>query len=248
MHTRSVQRDPDRCIVGWQQLGGLLMSDCKSGTGEADPRPIRRFIFISCTAMALLAAITLIAIIVFAPNPRRLVPGEVIDRLGVFRFPTGNRTLSITRDDFGNIHVTVHYQTTRFYLIPHSYADSLIVFESERDWFLSVDQYERLWLYRGHWDREWGKLRRMPSGGTISYAPAVIMEGAVVTTSGQLFSGNRNVVTETGYWAGVPQDFFDRIPGRNGAQWGNVKPLPKTAPQFTKQQQQQIEARLRESS
>jgi ribonuclease HII len=134
--------------------------------------------------------------------------------------------------------VTVRHQATRFYFIPYSYSYSgrPTIFESERDWFVSVDQYDRLWIYHGHWDRAWGELRQMPSGGIIPFSPSVLLHGMSFTDAGHLADGS-NVVTATGHWAGVPQQFLNRIPDRESAQWGNVPPVPESAPQFTKPQQ-----------
>ncbi|HIF01352.1 MAG TPA: hypothetical protein EYQ63_31220 [Fuerstia sp.] len=217
------------------------MAQSKQQIDALLPKRIRTLPYFVC---AIAAGLALLA---FVSAPHRLRPGQVIDEVGDYRFPTGKRTLSIAEDDFGNIHVTVQHKATRLYFIPYSYSDRPTLFESERDWFVSVDQYDRLWIYHGHWDRAWGELRQMPSGGTIPYAPAVLMHGLSFTASGHLVSGS-NVVTATGKWAGVPQPFFDRIPDRESAQWGNVPVLPRTALQFTTEQQAEVSSRIRQAS
>lgn len=179
--------------------------------------------------------------------PPRLSPEQVINQLGTYRFPTGNSTLQIAKDESGNVSVTVHNQTTRFYFIPHTYADPPTTFESEREWFVSVDKYQRLWVFHGHRDRSWGKLRAMPSGGTIPHAPAVLLIGEYFTPNGRLVSGY-NLVSRTGDWAGVPAEFFARIPDRDSVKMGNAAAIPDSAPPLTKQQESQLTSRIRQAS
>ena len=198
-------------------------------------------------AVAILVSFAVLTVAVVVSRPERLRPGQVIDQVGEYRFPTGGSKLRITKDDSGNVHVTVRRQATRFGFLPYFYSDTSCVFESERDWFVSVDRYGRLWQYHGHWDPAWGKLRKMPSGGTIPYAPAVSLDGMWFTPSGGIASGG-NVVTATGDWAGVPEQFFNRIPDRHNAQWGNVPPIPESAPQCAKKQEAQMARRLRRAS
>ena len=194
-------------------------------------------------SVALFAILALLTATAFVSKPERLRPGHVVDKAGEYRLPSGS-TLKIAEDDAGNVHVTVRQKSTRFYCIPYFYSDRITVFGSERDWFASVDEYDRIWVYHGHWDRKWGELRKMPSGGTVPYAPAVLRDGLAFYAPNRLGRGSE-VVTATGNWAGVPQEFLNRIPDRNGAQWGNVPAIPKTAPKFTKQQEMQMASRLR---
>jgi hypothetical protein len=215
------------------------MNDVQQRTVVVNPRRAWRFLF------AIIGGVVLFTVVAFIWQlPQRLSAGQVVDQFGTYRFPTGRRTLQIAKDDFGNVTVSVSRQMRRFYVIPYTVTAPQSTFESERDWFVCVDKYQRLWVYHGHWDRAWGKLRQMPSGGTIPYAPAVIMHGSWFGGPGRLFDGG-NVVTESGDWAGVPQQFFDRIPSRDGAQWGNVPPVPTSAIQFDAQQEIQIENHLR---
>jgi hypothetical protein len=185
------------------------------------------------------SSIVILAIFFLLSKPQPLQPGQVVDTLGDYKCPNGRQTLRIKKDDSGNIHISVSRRATLFSIIPYSYWDRSATFESERDWFASVDQYDRLWIYQGHWDKRWGRLREMPSGGTIPYAPAVLMEGISFTSSGELVTGG-NVVTATGNWAGVPQQFFDRIPKRSSAQLSSDQEFPTTPPRFTREQHSQV--------
>lgn len=190
---------------------------------------------------ATVAIVVVLGVTVVVSGPQRLQPGEVIDELGEYRFPSGNRKLSITKDESGNVRVAVHRQKFPYYCGPYGYSPTgrPRLFESERDWFLSVDKYNRLWGYLGHWDPAWGTLRQMPSGGTIPYAPAVFLDGMFFTSSGDLVSG-LSVVTSTGTWAGVPEQFFNRIPDRESAQWGTVPPIPTERPQLSRQEKERL--------
>lgn len=194
--------------------------------------------------VAVVGVVALLTVLVLVWNlPPRLNSQQVVNQLGTYRFPTGNSTLQIAKDQSGNLTITVHRQTTRFYFIPYTYTDPPITFEAEREWFVSVDKYQRLWVFHGHWDQTWGELRQMPSGGTIPYDPAVSVHGWQFTPNGLLASGF-NLVSETGDWAGVPAEFFARIRDSGNATWGNAPAIPDSAPPLTKQQESQLASRL----
>ncbi|WP_298862307.1 hypothetical protein [uncultured Gimesia sp.] len=185
-----------------------------------------------------------IVVIILLSRPR-LKAGQVIDQFGTYRFPSGGHKLEINKTESGNVEVTVHWRTTRFYVIPLMVKDKFHTFESERDWFVSIDRYQRIWLFMGEWNKQWGKLRKMPSGGTVPYAQAVLMKGLMFTGSKQFGFGVQNV-SETGDWAGVPQPFFNRIPDKEEASvWGGISSIPGSPPPFTKQQQKTITNWLR---
>ena len=193
--------------------------------------------------VAVLGVVALLVIIaVIRSLPPRLSPEQLVNQFGTYRFPTGNSTLQIAKDGSGKINVTVHQQTNLFYFIPHTSTDLPHSFESDREWFVSVDEYQRLWVFHGHRQRSWGNLHAMPSGGAIPHEPAVIRIGEYITPNGQMVSGY-NLVSRTGDWAGVPREFFARIPDR-----GNAPAIPDTAPPLTKQQQSQLASRLRQAS
>lgn len=146
------------------------MRETKQRNDAPSTKRTRSFDYI-IRVLIIILLLFLIPLFFLVPEPSRLQAGEVIDKLGDYQFPTGRQRLTITKDSSGNIHVTVQHRTTRFFIFPHSYSDTVATFESERDWFVSIDQYNRLWMYYGHWDRGLGKLRKMPSGGTKRYAP-----------------------------------------------------------------------------
>ncbi len=198
--------------------------------------------------VAVVGVVALLTILALVWNlPPRLNSQQVVNQLGTYRFPTGNSTLQIAKDESGNLAITVHHQTTRFYFIPYTYTAPPIIFESEREWFVSVDKYQRLWVYHGHWDQTWGELRQMPSGGTIPCDPTVSLHGSYFTRNGVLVSGY-NLVTETGDWAGVPAEFFTRIRDNGNAKWRNAPAIPDSAPPLTKQQESQLAIRFRQAS
>lgn len=182
--------------------------------------------------------------------PPKLEAGQVIDQVGVYRFPAGGHQLEIKETADNIVHIMFHRRIMEVELFSTPIysrlaADRPITFEAERDWFVSVDRYQRLWIFRGRWDKEWGALRPIPSGGTVPYAPAILMQGSWFLPSGKLVIGG-NVVSETGEWAGVPSAFFDRLPDKNQelSVWGNIPPIPQSAPAFTKQQQTMLNQKL----
>jgi hypothetical protein len=179
--------------------------------------------------------------------PPRLRSQQVVSQPGTYRFPTGNNSIQVAKDQSGNLTITVHRQGMRFYFFPFTYSEPPITFESEREWFLTVDRYQRLWVYHGHWDRIWGELRQMPSGGTIPYAPAVLLHGSFCLKNGALVSGS-SVVTETGDWAGVPAEFLARIRKSGNVKWGKVPAIPDSPPPLTRLQESQLSSRPRRAS
>ena len=193
----------------------------------------------------IIAAAALLTVCFFVGKlPPRLNPEQVVSQLGTYRFPTGNNSLQIAKDQSGNVSITVHRQATRLYFIPYTYSDRPFTFESERDWFVSVDKYQRLWVYRGHWGKSWGKLRQMPSGGTIPYAPAVLLDGSFFLENGKLVSGSC-VVSETRYWAGVPGEFLARIHKSGTEKWRTACAIPDLPPPLTQVQEFQLAGRVK---
>lgn len=192
-----------------------------------------------------------IVVVVILRLPPKLEAGQVIDQFGVYRFPAGGHQFEIKKTADNNVQIILHRRITevKLFSIPvysRLAADRPISFEAERGWFVSVDRYQRLWIFHGLWDKEWGAPRPMPSGGTVPYAPAVLMQGSWFLPSGKLVLGG-NVVSETGEWAGVPSAFFDRLPDKNQelSIWGNIPPIPQSPPPFTKQQQMMLEQKLK---
>lgn len=188
----------------------------------------------------MVGALGLFAILFFVRNlPPRLNSQQVVSTPGTYRFPTGHQAIQVAKDHLGNITITVHRQGTRLFFLPFTYTEPPITFESEREWFLSVDRYQRLWVFHGHWDREWGESRQMPSGGTIPYGPAVLLHGPFFQKDGALVSGSC-VVTETGDWAGVPAEFLARIRNSGNVKWGKATAIPDSPPPLTRVQESRL--------
>jgi hypothetical protein len=68
----------------------------------------------------------------------------------------------------------------------------------------------------------------------------VLLDGFWFTPSGLLRGSN--VVSATGDWAGVPGEFFNRIPAKRDAVWGEIPAIPDTAPPLTQTQRQAAES------
>ena len=177
--------------------------------------------------------------------PRTLTAGEVIDESGVYCYPGGKKLVEITRTQAGNIEITTSRLSYLYYIIPRRTVDQFHTFEAEREWFVSVDQYQRLWLCVGRWHKEWGPNRKMPSRETVPWVQSVLMQGLMLLESGDVAMGV-NVPSLTGDWEGVPQAFFDLIPGKDKKVpvWGEVEPIPESPPKFTKKQEKKLTQKL----
>jgi len=218
------------------------MNDTSTEPAETNRRPR---LCIVCAIICIAALLAVLAI--FRHTLPRLRPGQVVDELGTYRFPTGNRELTIDLDDSGNVHITTHQFVTEYYVIPKGHNENVYSFESERGWFISVDEYERLWVFYGRWDKVWGTLRRVPSFGDSPYAPAVIMDGMWSDGPGIVSKGGM-VISENGNWDGVPKEFFDRLPDKESDAWPpQALPFPQAPPPLPKQQEEQFESLLSES-
>ena len=119
-------------------------------------------------------------------------------------------------------------------------------FEVERDWFLCIDEYDRLWLFTGRRDPAM-KARKTSSGGTKPRVQSVMMSGFFLHGSRVL--GGDMVVTGIGDWRGCPRQFFEQIPHKGDpsvAIWGENPPIPEDPPEFTPAERAAIAAFLRQ--
>ena len=184
--------------------------------------------------------------------PPQLEAGQVIDECGLYQFPSGGHQLEIRKTAENNLQITIHRRVVEFSLFSIPVYSRLAPdrpshFEAERDWFVAVDRYQRLWVYYGRWDREWGKLRKMPSGGTVPYASSVSMEGCWFLPSGELATGY-NSARMTGFWQGVPSAFLERIPKEfyDPQKWPDMPPVPESASAYTQQQETMLYQKLKQ--
>ena len=205
------------------------------------PSERKRRIIKSVSVGVIAASVWISAIVHFGPQSNRLQPGQIVEEFGTFRSPRGHFGVKISETTPGIISVTrlrakpwLYFFTTYEQERPHD-------FDAERDWFVSFDNYDRLWTFRGKWDVSRGRPRRLPSGGSVPYYQAVSMTGFWFTPS-RLVRGS-NVVSHTGQWTGVPAEFLERIPGKGDEVWGGsgIRPIPIDSPPFTRSQQREIE-------
>ncbi|MEP3478731.1 MAG: hypothetical protein ABJZ55_05745 [Fuerstiella sp.] len=230
---------------------------------QSQPRFSSRRILIA--GVGLVTAVLLVAILLASPDEEcdaidllpQLGPGQIVEDCGKFRFPRGNRTLHLSEDDHSNVHIAVHvrssvvccvpFTTIPYRTVPWESVEHEVVVESEREWFASVDRYDRLWVYYGRWDKQWGNLRKLPGGGTRPYAPAIIMHGLSFLRSGGL-TVHGQVVSDTGDWGGVPADFLKRVQEATELETDEKCVIPATPPTFTSQQDFEITQRLKHAS
>jgi len=173
-----------------------------------------------------------------------LRPNQVVDSFGSYSLPNGRDRIAISKTPEGNVRVTFFHPQRKYYFLKTFFPRTLMEFEAERDWFLSVDDYDRIWLFIGRWDPKWGELRTLPSGGTIPYRAAVLMDGSWFDGTGQILNGGM-VVSATGDWTGVPSEFFDRIPSKDKSEWGMVRFIPASPPPFSEQQKLELISELK---
>ena len=204
-----------------------------------------RYLFVVGFLMLMIAAI------IYYRLPPKLEAGQVIDECGFYRFPSGGHQLEIKKTTENNMQITVHRRVVEFSLfsIPvysRLAPDQPTYFGAERDWFVAVDRYQRLWIYRGPWDLEWGAPRLLPSRGYGQLFPAVTMDGSWFEPNGELVTGGY-VASMTGNWDGVPPAFFERMPKQfhDPREWPDVPPVPESAPAFTKQQETMLYKQLK---
>ena len=218
-------------------------------------------IFAAGSSLIALVAVVAMLLISSEDEPTdtlpQLVAGQIVEATGKTRLPSGKRWMEVSEDDSGNLHIEVYRESTAVRCIPFTgipyrtsawaYVEHSIVVESERDWFVSADQYDRIWVYYGRWAKEWGALRKMPGGGTHPYAPAVIMHGLSFLDSGGL-SGGVQSVGDTGDWGGVPATFLNRVRAVTESGDVNKMAIPAKAPTFTTKQAYDLNQLLKQAS
>ena len=177
-----------------------------------------------------LLVVVLLALLLFSTRDR-LRPGQLVDDLGTYRSPWGRQKVEISKSPEGYISVTLSRRWRQSPLLNPYSSSGRTEFEAERDWFLCFDEYDRLWLFVGEWDRDWGELRELPSGGTRPYAQAVQHTGFHFNRNG--VSRGSSVVSGMGKWEGVPKEFFERLPAKDDPGWGPASIVPETPPPLT---------------
>lgn len=226
----------------------MTTNTTKNPKAESQTRWKQRTRFLFAVGFLLM----MIAAIIFYRLPPKLEAGQVIDTCGLYRFPSGGHQLEIRKTAENNLKITIHRRVVEFSLFSIPVYSRLAPdrpshFEAERDWFVAVDRYQRLWVYYGRWDREWGEKRKMPSGGTVPYASSVSMEGSWFLPSGELATGY-NSARMTDFWQGVPSAFLERIPKEfyDPQKWPDMPPVPESAPAYTKQQETMLYQKLKQ--
>jgi hypothetical protein len=188
-----------------------------------------------CLASAMIAILATIAAIIWF-MPSHLHSGQIVNEFGEYRSPQGHFGLTVSKTPRHNVRLVLSRRATRFLFLSSFTDDRPIEFEAEREWFACFDEYERLWLFIGKWDSRWGESRELPSGGYVPHVQSVLLEGFWFGPRGLLHGGN--VVSSTGDWAGVPNEFFERIPAKHQAVWGKIPMIPDTPPPLTASQRQ----------
>jgi hypothetical protein len=210
------------------------MTTDSATAGSEGRHHIRRFRAAAIVVVAIGALLVAIAIVAGAP---RLRPDEIVREFGAYDSPGNRFRVVVAESDQKAVTFTLvspnpwKRLTTR---LSHGRLMPGVEFEVERDWFFCFDQYDRLWVFVGRWDRDWGPLRQLPGGGTRPYPQAVTMLG--IFFSGGSRPSGASVVSDTGEWKGVPPRFFAEIPEKEGSAvtvWGEIPPIPDEPPEFS---------------
>ena len=177
---------------------------------------------VGCLALAIALSLAL-------RTPRRAQPrmqvveGRVFDGLGTFACGDGRYALDIVSMPSGATSISV---------VVDDESSAYPVFETEaknEEWFVAMDQYERIWIFVG---------ASSDTGGRQE--PAVFMHGLAFDNDGQ----TRTVcsqVSRTGNWSGVPEEFLLRV---RKASPRLVSPIPSIAPTFKPEQKSRLLAQL----
>lgn len=262
MITTTVNRTTIGIFPSWVATGNsAFLTGRVNSSQQYERRQMnnRRFLILIMVSVALItgAGFCIIALSPSEKSPGKSIPGikvgEIVDKKGRFRFPEGNRILAISEDATGNICVVVLAPSKvimcvpiigiPYRTVPSHVTESRDIFESERNWFVSVDQYDRLWVYYGRWEKSWGPLRELPGGTTRPYAPAVLVYGLELTRpDAPVFSGWS--VNETSDWVGVPAPFLEKVRNATTTEPEDKLFLPTETPAFTPHQELLLFRRL----
>jgi hypothetical protein len=213
-----------------------------SATADSERRPrLRRF---RAAAIVFAAIATLLVAIVILTGARRLQPDEIVREIGAYNSPGNRLRVVVAESDQKTVTFTLvspksWKRVTN--LLHHGRPMPVVECEVERDWFFCFDQHDRLWVFVGRWDKSWGPLRQIPGGGTRPRTQSIVMSGFWVDRG--IFVSGANIVSTTGDWPGVPQRFFEEIPGRDDSTlWGDGLTLPQSPPEFSPVERQVISA------
>jgi hypothetical protein len=199
--------------------------DTSTNAAVPDRRRGRRPVHIAIASVSFVTL--LLAAVMLLISPESLQPGQCIQGYGRYASSRGHRRVTVSESSIGTVRIVLHEPWREFFgLTTHSQHD-FAEFEVQREWFLCFDEYDRLWLFVGAWNTDWGATRQLKSGGYWPHTQSVLM-------SGVWFDGPRDlrgsvVVSSTGDWEGVPIEFFDRIPGKDAAVWGERSQVPHEA-------------------
>jgi len=213
------------------------MKSATEQTATQMPRRRPRFIIAGASLAGIVLALLCLVVLTGA---QRLEPDEVVRDHGTYVSP-GRRFQVVVRET-RNDTIRIEFESpnpwtrllSRFSKSNYPFPGLISETEVKRDWFLCFDQYDRLWLFVGPWDREQGPLRRLPSGSTAGYTQNVTMYGFFFIGTRPV--GGVSTVSRRGDWRGVPPRFFEQIPDKEDASvaiWGEIRPIPATPPEFS---------------
>lgn len=202
------------------------------------PRRRPRFIVAGVSFAGIVLALLTFLVLTGA---ERLEPDEVVRNCGRYVSPGRRFQVVVSETENDTVRIVVESPNpwkrflSRFRNSNYPYPGLIAETEVELDWFLCFDEYDRLWMFLGPWDRGWGPLRQLPSGGTGGYTQHVEMYGFFFL--GPRPVGGMSTVSHRGDWRGVPPKFFGQIPGKEDtsvAVWGTHPTIPATPTKFTR--------------
>jgi hypothetical protein len=183
-----------------------------------------------------------------------LSPNEVLKELGHFDFCDGKYSVEIASLPSGKTSLSILRNQRQ----GRGAVDSYPVFKiggipSTNDWFVSLDEFKRLWIFVGP-SSEGDETSRNPYTVVYLFGHAFDQNGKLAHRTEQ--------VSITGNWAGVPGDFLSRVHSSlsrlddlklgppqtpRGFTPDELKAvLPQTPPGFTPEQMAQLAEAIRQ--
>ena len=176
----------------------------------------------------------------------QLQNNRVFAEFGRFQYGDGKYLLTTAKEPDGKILFSIAQR--RRTILGRAAADLLgeLHIPSHCDWFISLDEFERVWLFVGP---------SLEQGQDTMRSPCIVyLYGRTFDANGELHYSIQNIagtsdgvkVFGTQVWAGVPASFLARVHHQVPAGTQLKAALPELPPEFTAQQMSPIASAVRE--
>lgn len=176
---------------------------------------------VGCLGLAM--AVSLALRVPRPAHPRmQVVAGRVLDDLGIYACGDGKYSLEIASTPF---------KATSINVVADDGYSTYPVFSTgamSEEWFASMDQYQRIWIFIGASSDKGGRQ------------DAVVFMHGLEFRDGQIKAVCAEV-TKTGNWTGVPEEFLLRV---RKASPQLISQIPSAASTFSPEQHSRLLAQL----